>query len=105
MSPYFLSRISRFLLVNLTRIYSRYFFTQFTQRCIEKVQQTLIDFISNTTEDIKKRFSQINAKFIADFGKMLFINLLIFDKDNKWILIRNYTENTSFYWLFDANSR
>ena len=67
----------------LTRIYSRYFFTQFTQRCIEKVQQTLIDFISNTTEDIKKRFSQINAKFIADFGKMLFINLLIFDKDNK----------------------
>ena len=67
----------------LTRIYSRSFFTQFTQRCIEKVQQTLIDFISNTTEDIKKRFSQINAKFIADFGKMLFINLLIFDKDNK----------------------
>ena len=66
-----------------TRIYSRSFFTQFTQRCIEKVQQTLIDFISNTTEDIKKRFSQINAKFIADFGKMLFINLLIFDKDNK----------------------
>ena len=67
----------------LTRIYSRSFFTQFTQRCIEKVQQTLIDFIPNTTENIKKRFSQINAKFIADFGKMLFINLLIFDKDNK----------------------
>ena len=71
--------IQRIFNPNLLKV----FFTQFTQRCIEKVQQTLIDFISNTTEDIKKRFSQINAKFIADFGKMLFINLLIFDKENK----------------------